>query len=81
MSDRGIPIIGKIPNLAAKGQKIAAVDAMTRDVKRHLSAIADHFDDPRITLVVRAQGQDLILTNDTGAEALAALQREEKKVN
>lgn len=68
-----------ILNLNAKGQKIAAVDAMTRDVQRHLTAIAGLFDDPKVTLVVRAQGQDLILTNDRSEEAIMALMKHEPK--
>lgn len=65
---------GPVVNLAAKGQKIAAVDAMTRALGRHLNEIAKLFDDPYITLIVRAQGQALIQTNDTTEAAVRALE-------
>lgn len=68
--------MGKIIGLPTpgKGAKIAAVDAMTKSVQSHLNGIAAHFDDPRITLVVRTEkGGDLIMTNDEPGQAVAAL--------
>lgn len=72
--------MGKIIHLAdaGKGAKIAAVDAMTKSLQSHLNGIAAHFDRPLITLIVRtAKGGDLIVTNDTAAEAIEALARNE----
>lgn len=72
--------MGKIIHLAdaGKGAKIAAVDAMTKSLQSHLNGIAAHFDRPLITLIVRTEkGGDLIVTNDTAAEAIEALARNE----
>lgn len=82
----GIPIIGKVPQKPApkepgRGEKIARVDQMRKSVESHLNGIAHWFDAPSITLIVRANGDDMVFTNDTTAEAIAALQRHEKKVN
>ena len=77
--------MGKIilPDSAGKGAKIAAVDAMTKSVKGHMEGIAAHFDNPKITLIVRTEkGGDLIMTNDNTVLAAAALQAyEEPTVN
>jgi hypothetical protein len=72
----GKPII--INSTPGKGKKIARVDAMTKSVQAHLNGIADWFDEPRITLVVRTEkGGDLIMTNDTPDAAIAALAAEQ----
>jgi hypothetical protein len=71
----GKPII--INTTPGKGVKIARVDAMTKSVQAHLNGIADWFDEPKITLIVRTEkGGDLIMTSDTADAAIAALQAE-----
>jgi hypothetical protein len=71
----GKPII--INSTPGTGKKIARVDAMSKSVQAHLNGIADWFDEPRITLVVRTEkGGDLIMTSDTADAAIAALQAE-----
>ena len=67
--------MGKIilPDGAGKGAKIAAVEAMTKSVKGHLDGIAAHFDNAKITLIVRSDNGDLVFTNDETAPAIGAL--------
>jgi hypothetical protein len=78
MNKNGIPIIGQVPAEAEqKGKKIARVDAMKKSVHAHLNGIGHWFNDPKITLVVRNEEGDFIVTNDTAAEAISALERNE----
>jgi len=69
--------------LDANGKRPPKEISMMQSVQAHLNAIANWFDDPKVTLVIRANGQDLILTNDTTESAVDALQTydETKKVN
>jgi hypothetical protein len=68
----GKPII--LNSTPGKGQKIARVDATTAALRSHLKGIADWFEEPKITLIVRTEkGGDLIMTNDIVEHAVAAL--------
>lgn len=65
--------MGNEPIITGKGTKIARVDQMTTSVKAHLNAIANWFEDPKVTLVIRTASDELIFTNDSTADAVAAL--------
>jgi hypothetical protein len=70
-----------MPRITTKPKKIirasAAPQCVGEQLRHHMGAVAELFDEPKLTLVIRSRSLDgdLIVTNDEPDEAITAIKK------